>query len=34
MNEHTLGVTRGFATLQAGQRSLVALLLQTDPRAL
>ena len=34
MNEQTLALNDGFATLQASLRSLVALLLQTDPRAL
>lgn len=34
MNEETLEITGGFAALQTSLRSLVALLLQTDPRAL
>ena len=34
MNEQTLEITDGFAALQASLRSLVALLLRTDPRAL
>ena len=34
MDEQTLVITGGFAALQASLRSLVALLLQTDPRAL
>ena len=34
MDEQTLALNDGFATLQASLRSLVALLLQTDPRAL
>ena len=34
MNEETLEITEGFAALQTSLRSLVALLLQTDPRAL
>ncbi|WP_296447609.1 N-formylglutamate amidohydrolase [Rhodoferax sp. UBA5149] len=34
MNEQTLEITDGFAALQNSLRSLVATLLQTDPRAL
>ena len=34
MDERTLEITGGFTALQASLRSLVALLLQTDPRAL
>jgi N-formylglutamate deformylase len=34
MNEQTLAITEGFAPLQTSLRSLVALLLQTDPRTL
>ncbi len=34
MDEQTLAVTGGFAPLQASLRSLISLLLQTDPRAL
>ena len=34
MDEDTLAITDGFAALQATLRSLVALLLQTDPRLL
>ncbi len=34
MNEETLEITEGFAALQTSLRSLVAMLLQTDPRAL
>ena len=34
MNEQTLEITDGFAPLQTSLRSLVAMLLQTDPRAL
>jgi N-formylglutamate deformylase len=34
MNEQTLEITEGFVSLQTSLRSLVALLLQTDPRAL
>lgn len=33
MNEETLEITEGFAALQKSLHSLVALLLQTDPRA-
>ncbi|MDO8450704.1 MAG: N-formylglutamate amidohydrolase [Rhodoferax sp.] len=33
MNEETLEITEGFAALQKSLQSLVALLLQTDPRA-
>ena len=32
MNEQTLAISDGFAPLQASLRSLVAWLLQTDPR--
>lgn len=34
MNEQTLALTEGFAALQTSLRSLVTLLLQTDPRKL
>ncbi len=34
MDEQTLAISGGFAALQTSLRSLVALLLQTDPRAL
>ncbi|TAL80677.1 MAG: N-formylglutamate amidohydrolase, partial [Candidimonas sp.] len=34
MNEQTLELTHGFAPMQASLRSLVQLLLQTDPRTL